>query len=194
MSDAMSRAHAVPLARLFAPPLPDGPPPHVLRAAELEAASAGARADAQAALLPRIEQLEAELAAERAARSADAAAQAEAVGAAIAALQCSFAEAVAGLAVAIARQVLAAEPALQPETLATLVAQALEQAPEGNCGTLRLHPLHLPLAPALPAGWRLVPDADLLPGSVVAEAGAWLARASLDLRLDQVRDALEGQP
>lgn len=197
MSDKATRAHAVPLARLFAQPLPDGPPPQMLRAAELEAACAAARAEAHAALAPRIAQLEGELAAERAARTAEATAQATIAGAAIAALQASLADAVAGLALAIAQQVIAAEPTLLPATLAALVAQAIElapeRAPEGDSGTLRLHPLHLPSAPALPPGWRVVPDADVQPGCVIAEAGSWLSRASLDLRLEQARDALEGQ-
>jgi flagellar biosynthesis/type III secretory pathway protein FliH len=198
MSDTASRVLAVPLARLFAPPLPgplpDGPPPEELRAAELEAACAAAREEAHAALAPRIRQLEGDLAAERAARTAEAAEQIAIAGAAISALQASLADAVASLALAIARQVLAAESALAQATLATLVAQALEQAPEGDCGTLRVHPLHLAAAPAPPSGWRLMPDPDLQPGAVIAEAGPWLALASLELRLEQARDALEGQP
>lgn len=194
MSDTASRALAVPLARLFAPPLPEGPSPQALRAAELEAACAAARDAAHAALAPRIGQLEAELVAERAARTAEAAAQATIAGAAIEALQTSLADAVAGLGLAIARQVLAAEPALAPATLATLVAHALAGAPEGDCGTLRLHPLHLPAAPAPPPGWRLLADPELPLGTVIAETGPWLALASLDLRLEQARDALEGEP
>jgi flagellar biosynthesis/type III secretory pathway protein FliH len=182
------------LARLFAPPLPEGPPPEALRAAELEAACATARDAAHAALAPRIEQLEGELAAERTARSTEATERAMIAGAAIAALQASLAEAVTGLALAIARQVLATEPGLAQATLATLVEQALAEAPAGDGGTLRLHPLHLPTAPAPPPGWRLLPDPDLQPGTVIAEAGPWLSLASLGLRLEQARDALAGQP
>jgi flagellar biosynthesis/type III secretory pathway protein FliH len=182
------------LARLFAPPLPEGPSPQALRAAELEAACAAAGDAAHAALAPRIGQLEAELSAERAARTAEAAAQATIAGTAIAALQSSLSEALADLALAIARQVLAAEPALAQATLATLVAHALEGAPQGDIGTLRLHPLHLPAAPAPPPGWCLLADPDLPPGTVIAEAGPRLALASLDLRLEQARNALEGQP
>lgn len=189
-----ARAQSVPIARLFAPTAPEGPPPEAVRAAEREAACALARAQVHEALGPRISQLEAELAAERAARTAEASAQRALAEAAIADLQACLAGAVASLGLAVARQVIAAEPAMAEETLAALVAQALAHAPDGACGTLRLHPLHLSAAPPMPSGWRLVPDADCSPGTVIAEAGPWLALGSLDLRLEQARDALEGRP
>jgi flagellar biosynthesis/type III secretory pathway protein FliH len=194
MSERATRVRAVPLSRLFVQAEPEGPPPEDLRADELEAACAAVRAEVEGQLLPRIEQLQADLSAERAARTAEGAERARIADAALAALQQTLSDAVAGLALAVAGQVLAAEPQLGAQTLAALVAQALAQAPEGDSGTVRLHPLHVSAAPSPPPGWRLLADPELAPGTVIAEVGPCLSLASIDLRLAQAADALEARP
>jgi flagellar biosynthesis/type III secretory pathway protein FliH len=183
---------AVPLLRLFAAPsLPAGPSEaERLAQAEAEARAEG-RATAEAELLPKLAALEAELVAVRAEGVAAARAKAEAAGAALAALESALADAVAVLGLAIARQVLAAEPAVDAQTLAGLVADALAGLGQGDAGRVRMHPDDAAHAPRLPAGWVLAPDPELARGAVVAERGPVLSGAGLALRLAQLCTALE---
>jgi flagellar biosynthesis/type III secretory pathway protein FliH len=187
-------ARAVPLARLFAQPLPEGPTLADQHAAEIAAVRARAGAEARSELAPRIHQLEAELASERAARAAESAEQRAVANAALSALTDSLAGAVVPLALAVAKAVLGAEPGCSDATLSVLVAQALAAAPPGDGGTLKLHPLHLSGAPIPPPGWEVVPDAALPPGTVVATVGPCLCLSSLELRLLQARERLEQRP
>ncbi len=182
----------MPLSRLFAAkPPPAGPRVAERLAMAAAVARAEGRAAAEAELLPRLAALEAELAVARAEGVAAADARSAATGAALAALESALADAVAVLGVAIARQVLAAEPAVDVQTLAGLVADALAGLGRGDAGQLRMHPDDAPHAPALPAGWALVPDPGLARGEVVAERGSALSGAGLGLRLARLGAALE---
>jgi flagellar biosynthesis/type III secretory pathway protein FliH len=183
---------AVPLSRLFAAPLPPAGPTVAERLAMVAAeARAEGWAAAEAELLPRLAALEAELAAAQAEGVAAANAKAQMAGAALAALESALAEAVAVLGVAIARRVLATEPAVDAQTLAGLVEDALAGLGSGDAGQVRMHPDDAPNAPALPAGWALAADPGLARGEVVAERGPALSGAGLALRLARLGAALE---
>jgi flagellar biosynthesis/type III secretory pathway protein FliH len=182
----------VPLSRLFGrPQAPCGPPPAELQQQAVEAAFEAGRATGEAALLPRLAALEAELSdahTRNAQTLATAAARADAV---VAALDQALAGAVATLALAIARQVLGAEPTLGAETIHALVAEALAGLPAGAAGVLRMNPADAAHAPAVPTGWIVIADAARSPGDVLADCALGISAAGLSLRLDQVRSVLE---
>ncbi len=191
MSDV---ATAIPFARLFgAPAQPEGPTEaERQQAREAEALAAG-RAAAEARLGPRMAELEQELAALRAAQAESLDAIRQQSAAAMAALESAFAGAVAELGLAAAQAVLAAEPGIGADTLAGLVAEALNGLPEGTAGTLWMNPADAAGAPVLPAGWTLANNPALPRGEVVAERGSSLSAAGLSRRLDQLLDRLEAR-
>ncbi len=183
---------AVPLSRLFGQPAPPARPSEAeLHQRAVAAAFEAGRAAGEAALRPRIAELDATVEALRARTSRELEAGARLSASVIAALDAALAEAVASLSLAVARQVLAAEPAIRQETLNVLVAEALAGLPQGASGVLRMNPEDAALAPRLPSGWALVADPDLSPGDVIAERGSSLSATGLTLRLDQVHTALE---
>lgn len=183
---------AVPLSRLFgvAPP-PPGPSDRERRQQAVDAAFEAGRAAGEAVLLPRIAELEARLAALQAEMAQALEAEAGRSAAMLAALEPALADAVVPLALAIAEQVLAAEPVMRAETLSALVAEAMSGLTEGSGGVLRMNPVDAVRAPTLPAGWAVVADPARAPGDMIAEQGASLAAAALSRRLAQLRDALE---
>lgn len=177
----MSEARTVPLARLLRPAAP-APSPDEIRAE----AEAQAHADADREWSARLADAEARHAADAAQAAGALASRSALTDNLLAALEERFAESLATLAHALARQVLGADPRLRPETLRALVADALAALPEGAAGTLHLSPQDVSaLAP--PPGWQLRPDPALSPGTVRAEAGPALARAGLALRLDALQ-------
>ncbi|TPE60147.1 hypothetical protein FJQ54_12110 [Sandaracinobacter neustonicus] len=187
----MSEARPIPLARLFrTAPLPPAPPSE----AEVRAsAEAHARAEADAEWGAHVAALEAAHAAELA-RVGSASAQQQVLSAElVAALEGRFAQALASLAFDIARQLMAAEPSLPSETLHMLIAEALAALPEGAAGVLHLAPDSLPHVTP-PPGWRLHADPSLQQGSIRAEAGPALARASLPLRLEALAARIQTPP
>jgi flagellar biosynthesis/type III secretory pathway protein FliH len=189
MSDAVL---AVPFSRLFAPAaLPAGPSPAARQQAAVEAAFAAGEAAGAARLLPRIAALEAEVEALTVRHGAELAAEAERSAAALAALEAALAGAVASIGLAAARAVLAREPALGADTLGALVAEALAGLPDGQAGTLRMHPDDAVTAPALPQGWAVLADPALAPGEMVAERGPGLSAAGVQCRLEQLARRLE---
>jgi flagellar biosynthesis/type III secretory pathway protein FliH len=190
MSDAML---AVPLSRLFAPAAaPAGPSPAARQQAAVEAAFAAGQATGEARLLPRIAELEAALDALAAQQEGRAAAEAQRASAALSALEAALAEAVVSIGLAAARAVLAREPALEARTLGLLMTEALAGLPEGQAGTVRMHPDDAAAAPALPAGWRALADPALARGEMVAERGPGLSAAGIQCRLEQLVRRLEG--
>ena len=184
---------AVPISRLFgeAPP-PPRPSDRERQQQAVDAAFEAGRAAGEAMLRPRIAELEARLAALQAEMAQALEAEAGRSAALLAALEPALADAVVPLALAIAEQVLAAEPTIAADTLEALVAEALAGFPEGAGGALRMNPEDAARAPALPAGWTIVADPARAPGDMIAERGASLAAAALSRRLAQVMDALEG--
>ncbi len=110
---------------------------------------------------------------------------------AMAALDAALAESLAELAVDLCRAVLAAEPAVAPETLRSLVAEALAALPEGALGVVSVAPDALGAAEGLlPPGWRVRADASLVAGVLRAEIDAATVTASLDRRLVQLAAGL----
>ena len=88
------------------------------------------------------------------------------------------------LALIVARAVVAAEPFARPETVRSLVAEALQPTPAAGVGTLYVADAMLEsAAEGLPQGWALVADASLAPGMVRATIGSSTFTASLDRRL-----------
>ncbi len=161
-----------------------------MRQAETAALQAQGRADAEAELLPRIAALEERLASEQRGHQAQLADIRMAQETALQALQSAYAESIATLALEVTAAILATEPALAPDTVASLIAEALSTARPGDVGTLRLHPALAACAPELPAGWTLVTDPDIDPTTAIAEAGPSIALASLAHRLEQARTQL----
>ncbi len=173
----------VPLAaflRVEEPPPPDpGPPPPDPEAIYAEGFRDGAAAAAA-------EAAESARAAEEAHRLALAAAD-EAARALAEALAGTLAEA----ALAIARAVLAGEPAIRPQLLHRLVADILAAAPAEAQGRLHVHPEALALlAGTVPPGWILVGDPTLERHAVRAELGSHQLLASLSTRLAAAAAAL----
>ncbi|WP_194744622.1 FliH/SctL family protein [Thermaurantiacus tibetensis] len=186
MSEAGPPVRPVPL-RLFLggdappaePPPPPPPDPEALFRDGFEAGVAAARAEAEAALAAAEERHRLERAA------ADAAA---------AALLDSLTDALAETALAVARAVLAGEPAVRPELVRRLVADVLAAAPAEARGRLHLHPEALPhLAGAEPPGWVLLGDPTLDRHEVRAELGSRQILASLAERLAHAAGELAGR-
>lgn len=190
MSDA---ALAVPLSRLFVRPAPPpaGPSPAERQRAAVAAAHAEGVAEAESRLLPRIAELEAELARLATDHGARLRAEAARTAALLSALEGAMAEAVTSLGLSAARTVLGREPRLDAETLGLLVVDALAGLPDGAAGLVRMHPDDLASAPALPAGWACAADPALAPGRVVAERGSALSAAGLEARLSQLAEQME---
>jgi flagellar biosynthesis/type III secretory pathway protein FliH len=185
-------AMAIPLARLFgALAVPAGPTEAERRQALEAAAFAAGQAAAEAHLGPRLARLEEELAALRAAQRDAIDALEQQSAAALAALESAFAGAVAELGLTAASAVLAAEPHVGAETLAGLVAEALQGLPGEAAGTLWMNPVDAAAAPVLPAGWTLSTNAALPRGEVIAERGSTLSAAGLSRRMDQLLARLE---
>lgn len=97
----------------------------------------------------------------------------------------AVAESLVELGLAIARAAIAAEPLARPETLRSLVAEALAAAPAEATGTVAIASAALP-AEAIPAGWMVVVDPALPVGTVRATVGAASFTASFDRRLSQL--------
>ena len=189
MSEAQAKpdVRAIPLARLLRN-IPAVPP----RAqadirAEIEAV---ARAQADAEWGRHVATLEAAHAVEIARLGEAATAERALAASLIDALEAQFKDALCTLALAINRQLLHAEPAIPAETLHALIADALAALPEGAAGMLHLSPTDLPHV-AAPSGWRLHADPALAPGSLRAESGPALSRASLQLRFDRLAASME---
>ncbi len=104
------------------------------------------------------------------------------------ALEKAYAQSLALVAIAIARTIIAAEPALSAETLQSLLHEALSALPEGAAGTLLLPP-GAP-QPAIPAGWGIAEDASLAPGTLRARVDATVVTASLERRFAQLAGEL----
>jgi flagellar biosynthesis/type III secretory pathway protein FliH len=185
MSEAAPVATPVRLTALFAKPRAA---PRRPTADELQKQGfAAGRAAADAEWQPRFEALEATFYAARDDATARAAQQEAQARAAADALHALFATELARLAHAIAAQVLAAQPAIAPETLAALIHQALAAAAPGDTGTLHVAPALLEHTRALlPAGWALAADPALAPGELLAETGPLIAIATLADRLADV--------
>ena len=189
MSDAaaMPDVRAIPLARL----LRSIPAVPARAEADIHAeAEAIARAQADTEWGRHVATLEVAHAADIARLGEAASAERALAASLIGALEVQFAEALCALALAINRQLLAAEPAIPAETLHALIADALSALPEGATGTLHLSPADLPTVTA-PSGWRLHADPVLAPGTLRAEAGPALSRASLQLRFDRLAASME---
>jgi flagellar assembly protein FliH len=175
----------VPLAALFGTvpetdPRPPPPAPDELRAEGYAAGLAAARAEA----------------AEAAARAADAHALAlRTADEAARAILAAAAVAMADVALAVARAVLAAEPMVPRPVVERLLADVLAHAPAGAAGRLRVHPDGLGLVDAaIPDGWTLVGDLSLPPGTVIADLGAHAVTASLADRLATIAEHLGTTP
>lgn len=153
-------------------------------AAAFARGEAAARAEAAQALAAQAAAHDRALkAVERRAAAAEAALRAASEHA-LQALEDAYLESLAPLAVAIARAVLAAEPALGTATLQSLLGEALSALPRGAAGTLFLAPgtAH----PALPHGWGIIEDPAIAPGTLRAQVDATVVTASLERRLAQL--------
>ena len=145
--------------------------------AERDAAHAAALAEQQA----RIAALEAALEATGQQHQAQLAETRACAVQLFAGLETLLAAELAALAHATAQAVLAAEPSLSPETLASLIADAVHGLPRG---ALHLPPSAMALAgPLCPEGWALRVREGLPDGAVEAEAGPALQHQSLAARL-----------
>ena len=99
------------------------------------------------------------------------------------------------LSLAIARRVLRRELAIDPDALHGLVLGALEKLQGQEICRVKVHPSHVgPVTAALPpaAGSpiEVVPDASLLPGSVVFETARGDLDASVDSQLQEIERGL----
>ena len=189
MSDAHAMPHvrAIPLARLLRS-IPAIPTP---AEADIRAeAESSARAQADSEWGSHVAALEAAHAAEIERLGEAATAQRALTASLIDALEAQFADALCTLALAINQQLLAATPAIPPETLHALIADALATLPEGAAGTLHLSPEDLPHVSA-PSGWQLHADPALAAGTLRAESGAALARAGIRLRFERIAASME---
>ena len=105
----------------------------------------------------------------------------------------AFAESLCGLAMAVARAVIAAEPCMQRETVCSLVDEALCGAAAGAMGTVFISDdAHDAAAAAVPSGWGVAVDAMLPAGTVRAVVDASSFTASLERRLVHVAARLAG--
>jgi flagellar assembly protein FliH len=158
------------------------------RAAAREAAAfrqGRAEAEAEAALrLAAADAARLALLAEAEAAQANAAATFAALQVA---LDAAFADSLARLALAIARAILAAEPAVSPASVHALATDLLAAAPPDGSAILRAEPATLAAAaPLLPPGWAARPDASLPPATLIAELDAMQLATSLEMRLAQL--------
>jgi flagellar assembly protein FliH len=171
-------ARAVPLRSLFGIPMPapPEPPPDIdlIRAEGFAAGLAEGRREAAGQLADMADHHAAALLA----AEASAAALLDAVG-----------DDLAGLALAIARQVLAAEPAIGQETVSALVREVLAAVP-GEAGGRLLLGSGMPLPDGLPAGWEVETDARLPAGEVQAHLPPRAMHAALGRRLDRLAEAM----
>lgn len=191
-------ARAVPLTSLFQS-APEGPAlDWLLAEAEARGRAEGA-GEAEARLMARLDADEQALAAAQADHARALAAMEEAHQAATmalaTALDAALSDSLALLGIAVARAVLAAEPATGPETLSALLADVLGQLPEGAAGTLFVSPCMVQRAGAMrPAGWRVATDPALGPGAVRADVDAASFASSLASRLAQLEARLQDAP
>lgn len=182
-------AERVPISTLLQgaqrPPPPAAPPSPEL----LETARRAGEENARLGLQSRIDALEAELEEATAQHARNLQAAQETASRLFAALEELLANELAGLAHAAARAVLAAEPAIAPDTLCALMADAIADLPRG---TLHVPADMLEAARALcPDGWSAMPRAGLAPGTVEAVAGPALQRQSLENRLSGLLGAAQ---
>lgn len=176
MSEAT--AQTVPLRSLLGvspPPKADPPPdPGILRAEGFEAGLAAGRAEAAVA---------------RAHAEAERHAALKALEAETASLLDAVADDLAGLGLAIATAVLAAEPHTRPETVSALVREALGAAPAEARGRLLLAP-GTPVPEPLREGWAVDFDPQVPPGEVQAHLPPRAFHAALGRRLERITEAL----
>jgi flagellar biosynthesis/type III secretory pathway protein FliH len=168
------------------------PPARPDAAARLAAAEARGRAvaaaEAAAAQADAVAALKHAHAAELAARDEAEAALGALAASAIAGVERAFADALAHLALAAARAVLAREPAVTPETLAAIVADVLAAAPE-RTGTIFVAPGDAGRLGAVP-GWSVAADPALAPGDVRAEIDTATIRSGIAHRVGLLADTL----
>ncbi|MBS3961234.1 MAG: hypothetical protein KGZ61_05290 [Sandarakinorhabdus sp.] len=107
---------------------------------------------------------------------------------ALQAIEAAYADSLAPIAIAIARTVTAAEPAISAATLQSLLREVLAALPEDAAGTLLVPPgsVH----PDPPAGWRIAEDATLASGGLRARVDASVVTASLERRFAQMEGRL----
>lgn len=150
------------------------------REAALELAYAQGLRDGEAAQLTAFTSAGEEQAAQHAA----------AIAAAFAAQQSlaeTMAESLAELAIQVARAVIAAEPLVRPETLRSLIAEALAAAPAESGGIVLVAPnSEAASRSALPPGWTCVADPRIAAGTARAMLGPSAFTASLERRLCQL--------
>lgn len=111
-----------------------------------------------------------------------------------AALAAAYADSLADLLIAGLRTILETQPPLAPETVRSLIAEALSAAPAEGAGRFLVHPGMVEAArPFLPDGWRIAADPTTGWGSVRAEIDQTCLSASLDRRLQRLGRLLRGE-
>lgn len=184
-------AQPASLAKLFAAPATSLEGTLASAQARSEAAVAAAwhegHAAATAELGDALESLQVSLAATERQRALEAAEMHGLAGGMAMAIEKRFASALATLALAATETILNAQPEPGAATLESLIIQAASGL---GGGTLYLAPETVERArPLAPPGWTVAAREGLATGTVEAECGPALQRASLMDRLEQLLDA-----